>query len=134
MVVVVVSLTTVPSGCVVVVVLVVDVVELVVTGEGGTATCGAGLAEEQPAANPQRTVITKAEPASLRTEIMILGCLRRRWRVKHFCRRGSLAARSRCHGPRDRSGGPRRDPPTTYAAAREIGEHLPDRGQTTDGS
>lgn len=89
MVVVVVSFTTVPSGCVVVVVLVVDVVELVVTGDGGTATCGAGLADEQPAANTQRAIITKAKPASVRTEIMILACLRPRRRVKHPCRRGS---------------------------------------------
>jgi len=67
---VVVSFTTVPSGWVVVVVLLVVELELVVTGEGG-ATTGAGLLleEEQPAIRPQSTS-RETNPANFRTALM----------------------------------------------------------------
>ncbi len=67
---VVISLTTVPSGCVEVVVLVVDVVELVVTGAGGRGAGGSGLLEEQPATGTQAIVIARTKAANLRTEPM----------------------------------------------------------------
>jgi hypothetical protein len=82
-VVVVVSFTTVPSGWVVVVVLLLVEVELVVTGEGGTATGGGAVFdEEQPAIQPQ-TAITPAKPASFPTELMQFRLPTLNSRVKH---------------------------------------------------
>jgi hypothetical protein len=80
-VVVAVSFTTVPSGWVVVVVFVVEVVALVVTGEGGITTGGAVWDDEQPAIDPQTAMITKPQPRTLRT-LMIPSCPRHAARVK----------------------------------------------------
>jgi hypothetical protein len=62
-----------PSGWVAVVVLVVDVVELVVTGAGGTNTgAGGGVVfdDAQLAVNPPN-VTAKTNPTKLRTELML---------------------------------------------------------------
>ncbi|MGO9059866.1 MAG: hypothetical protein ACLQU2_21175 [Candidatus Binataceae bacterium] len=81
-VVVVVALTTVPSGSVLVVVLVVELVELVVTGVGST-TFSVVVVEEHPATNPHTAATIRTSSIPLNKRLIIKGCRARPRSVKH---------------------------------------------------
>jgi len=80
---VVVSLTTVPSGSVRVVVLVVELVELVVTGVGSTTFSVVVVVEEHPASIPLTAATIRTSSIPLNKRLIIKGCRARPRSVKH---------------------------------------------------